>query len=67
MALLFPPWFCEGTLYEGEWLKDLKAASNGVAVRDGKGDSGNPAPGGIYLATVESGRNRKTLRLAVQR
>ncbi|MBI4396206.1 MAG: metallophosphoesterase [Elusimicrobia bacterium] len=51
----------------GERVLDIPPGAPGVAVWDGKNESGQPVASGVYLALVESPQGRKLLKVAVLR
>ena len=46
---------------------DVTAADGGVKVWDGRNSSGLKAASGVYLAHINSGSIKKTLKIAVER
>lgn len=53
--------------YTGELLAGVEADASGMTAWDGRNRAGNPVASGVYLALIESGGTRKTLRVAVER
>ena len=51
----------------GEKVAQLTADNAGLAVWDGKAANGNLVGPGIYLALINDGTNKKTIKLAVER
>lgn len=52
----------------GRKLKDLETDATGQVLSwDAKDKDGNILPSGVYLALIESGKSRKTLKFAIQR
>ena len=52
----------------GEKVRALTADAAGVAVWDGKNDSGSPAASGVYFVYIKAdGGGKKTIKVAVQR
>jgi hypothetical protein len=57
------------TLYTilGEKVRELAADGSGTARWDGRTEAGHAAATGVYVALIESGGERTTLKVAVQR
>lgn len=51
----------------GKLVNTLKADSEGIALWNGKNESGNNVASGIYLVHIEKNNNRRIIKIAVER
>lgn len=53
--------------YLGERIRDFSADAAGMAVWDGRNEAGKQVASGVYIALIDGGGSRTTLKVAVER